>query len=125
MILRNRLIDCKADEISMQLSYSVPDVKRMLRDIISLYFWHNSDWFLVECMAEAYDEPTIIGLFECYPKGFAIFPSKWKTAMSRWAFSVAVREGYIIRSTADETKYYFTEKVIPKRIGRPRKEEAQ
>lgn len=122
MILRNKRISKTADEIMLRVSYGLPDVKRMMQQIFCHYHY-NCEWLYQEQLATPRSEQDLLDILESDPQCFANYGEKWARPLAEWAFCAALREGYIIQSANHEYLYYFTEKCIKKKRGRPVKSE--
>jgi len=123
MILRNRRINLDADEIMLSVSFTKADVKRILTDAVALHYWKGIDRLLRLHMEEPKPETEFRELIEHHPSFFG-FPEKWRAELSRWAFASALRQNLIKKSATSEL-YYIGTKILPHKIGRPSKEEAQ
>ena len=119
MILRNKRINKNADEIQLSVSYGLPDIKRMVQWLFFLYGWHNCDHLLQEKLNQPHTEQEMLEFFQNDLKCFGNFETKWAEQLSEWAFLSCIRNKFIIQSTIDENKFYFTELCIQKKPGRP------
>ncbi|MBQ6378522.1 MAG: hypothetical protein IJJ56_06975 [Prevotella sp.] len=89
---------------------------------IFYHYHHNCDWLYQEQLATPHRELELIEMFEYDPKCFGNYSEKWARPLSEWAFNACLREKYIIKSATLENQFYFSEKCIIKKRGRPRKE---
>lgn len=113
MVLRERRISNKSNDVQLQVSFGLPDVKELLKVYANLC---NKDGNGVEPQPEDW----IRYWLEHDYKAFAGWPEKWREQLSGWAFSVAVRNRLLTATAADENKYKFSDCLFAKR-GRPKK----
>lgn len=113
MVLRERKINNKSDNVQLQVSFGLPDVKELLKIYANL---------CKESRDIPQPEDWIRYWFEHDYKAFAGWPEKWRQQLSGWAFCVAVRNKLLLPTAADENKYKFADCLFVRR-GRPPKEE--
>lgn len=118
MILRNKRISKQANEIQLSVCYGIPDVKRMVQWIFYL-FHHDCDYLYQSMLKMPQSEMDIIEIFVRDKNCFGNYGLKWARPLAEWAFNVCLREKFIIRSATTENQYYFTEKCLTKKRGRP------
>jgi hypothetical protein len=113
MVLRERKINYKADEIQVHCSFALPDVKAMLR----LY---------AEMCEEIRDLPhtekDVCEWLQNDGRAFLSWPARWRGELSKWAFAVAVRNNLLIPSATGKNIYYLSETLFARR-GRPKKDD--
>ena len=113
MILRNKRIGLKAEEVQIQVGFGLPDVKRfilMYTDILSKYG---------NMLRDPVHEQDLRYFFEHHGEIFLSWPEKWREQLSAWAWCCAVRHGFLRQSATNENTFYFTDKAVKKR-GRPK-----
>lgn len=109
MILRKKKICRNSDEISLQVSYSLPDIKRQLKD----YYAVIGQLVCTEQDLLHYFGHTL----------FKIYEPKHADELSKWALKLSLRNGLIIQSVTDINVYYLSESLGTRKPGRPTKEE--
>ncbi len=118
MVLRDKRISNKSDNVQLYVSFGFPDVKALMRLFVST--------MPPECEAiirtMQYTEQDIRYFFEHNGQAFLSFPDKWREQLSGWAFAVAVRNKFLVPTSTDENKYFLSDSLFVKR-GRPRHEE--
>ena len=111
MVLRQKKISNKSDNVQLQVSFGLPDVK----DLLKIY---------AKLCEESRDIPQpeewIRHWLEYDYKAFAGWPEKWRVQLSGWCFAVALRNKLLIPTAADQTKYKFADCLFARR-GRPKK----
>lgn len=117
MVLRDRKINNKVDTVKLSISFSVPDVKALLK----VYANMGAN---PEPMSYKEDEFSIRYWLEHDGRAFLSYPQKWREQLSAWCFATAVRNKLIVPTATDENKYYLAECLYKKR-GRPSKKEPQ
>lgn len=111
MVLRERKINNKSDEVQIHCSFSVVDVRA--------YFKLYAEM----CTGARYYPQTEYDVrhwMEHDGRIFLSWPDKWRDQLSRWAFAVAVRNKLLIPTAADENKYLLADFLFARR-GRPPK----
>lgn len=117
MVLREKRISNKSDNVQLSVSYGIADVKSWLRLYVS------PDGVCEEVLRTIqHTEQDIRFWFEHHSNAFAAYPQKWREQLSGWAFCVAVRHKMLLPTAADENRYYLADCLFA-RIGRPPKEE--
>ena len=122
MIIRKQQIKTTAEEVSLQLSYSLPDVKKAMQRLFSLLSHGGNNAFAASTPLTELDV-----LHFLRNEVFAHFPAKYQEQLSAWAFSMSVKHKFLFSSEdPDENKktYFLSEKLKCK-IGRPRLEEEE
>jgi len=103
MIIRNRQIHAKSEEVTLQVGYGVPDVRA---------------W------TEAYY--TLIGLIEFQISDFEYFlrhsslkqfNEKWQNLLCEWAIATARRHQFIVRINNTEDRFIISAKNCLKHSG--------
>lgn len=122
MILRNKRITKQANEIVLHVSYGLPDARRMAQVVFRQYH-HDCDWYYKEALAMPFTENEIIEMFQSNPNCFGNYQEKWARPLAEWCLNAAIREKCIVKSAVNENIYFFTEKAIKKKRGRPVKSE--
>lgn len=113
MVLRERKINNKSDQVQLQMSFGLPDVKELLKIYAKL----------CEKIKEMpQTEENLRWWLEHDYKAFAGWQEKWRVQLSAWCFAVAVRNKLLIPLATDENKYYLADCLFVRR-GRPPKEE--
>ena len=117
MIVRKQQIKLTAEEVSMQVSFSLPDIKRAMQKLYSLIvekcgikFTENLPWTELDL------------LYFLEHDTFCFFPQKYREQLSAWAFEMCLRHKFILSGNDDESpqKIYFLSQKLRHRIGRPR-----
>lgn len=112
MVLRERKINNKSDNVQLQLSYGVPDVTALLKIYAGLMASQDFE----------HTEKDVRYWLEHDGRAFLSWPDKWREQLSAWCFAVAVRNKLLIPLATDENKYYLADCLFVRR-GRPPKEE--
>lgn len=115
MVLREKKINNKSDEVQLHCSFSIVDVRALLK----IYVSFPSNEFWETCPIT---EKEMRYWFEYNEHAFLSWPKKWREQLSGWAFAVAVRNKLLVQSSTDENKYYFADCLFTKR-GRPKKKQ--
>ena len=113
MVLREKKISNKSDNVQLHVSYGLPDVKALLRLYVS--FDGVIDDVFRTCPVT---EQDVRFFLEHEGRAFLSYPEKWREQLSGWAFAVAVRNKLLIPTAANENQYYFADCLFAKR-GRP------
>ena len=113
MVLRERKISNKSDNVQLQVSFGLPDVKELLKNYVVL---------CGDIRDLPQPEDWVRHWLENDYKAFAGWPEKWRQQLSGWCFAVAVRNKLLLPTAADENKYKFADCLFTRR-GRPPKEE--
>lgn len=113
MVLRERKINNKSDNVQLQVSFGLPDIRELLKVYASLC---NKDGNGIDPQPEDF----IRFWLEHDYRAFAGWPQKWREQLSGWCFAVALRNKLLIPTAADENKYKFADSLYAKR-GRPPK----
>ena len=117
MVLRERKISNKSDDVQLHLSYGLPDVKSLLKVYESFGHSECDEPFI---KTQIHTESDVRYFFEHSPQAFVNYPLKWKEQLSGWAFCVAVRNGLLKPTAANENQYKLADCLFAKR-GRPKK----
>lgn len=112
MVLREKKISNQSNNVQLQVSFGLPDVKDLLKIYASLM--QSQDF--------EHTEKDVRHWLENDYKAFAGWPYKWREQLSGWAFCVAVRHKMLLPTAADENRYYLADCLFARR-GRPPKEE--
>lgn len=118
MVLRERKINNKSDDVQLHLSYGLPDVKSILKMYASFCCCELDDEPFLK--TQLHTESDVRCWLEHDPKAFANYPQKWKEQLSAWAFCVAVRNGLLKPTATNENLYILADFLFAKR-GRPKK----
>lgn len=115
MVLRERKINNKSDNVQLQVSFGLPDVKALLR------LYAAGDEF-VEAVNRQYQhsEKDIRIWLEHDGRAFLSWPDKWREQLSAWAFAVAVRNKLLLPSAAAQNRFFLADCLFAKK-GRPKK----
>ena len=117
MVLREKRISNKSDNVQLSVSYGIADVKSWLRLYVS------PDGVCEEVFRTCpLTEQDIRFFLEHHASAFASYPEKWREQLSGWAFAVAVRHGLLKPVATDENRYYFADCLFAKR-GRPKNDD--
>ena len=117
MIVRKQNIKKSSEEVSMMVSYGVPDIKKTMQHYYALFAEKCGSTFALNT---PHTELDLLHYFNHYT--FAHFVVKYREQLSAWAFAMALRHKFIYPSE-DETeskKNYFLSETLKTRIGRPR-----
>lgn len=123
MILRNKRISKEAADISLHISYSEVDARKMVQWIFYCYYYKGSDWRLREILAEPVTEQDLLDLFATDWRCFGNFQAKWAETLAGWALAVCLRKKWIIQSQTTPNTFYFTDFCVQKKKGRPKNED--
>ena len=113
MVLREKRICNHSDNVQLQLSYGVPDVKALMK----IYAEMSKN---IRDYPET--ESDVRFWLEHDARCFANYPQKWKRQLSGWAFCVAVRNRLLEPTATNENHYHLADCLFAKR-GRPKKDE--
>lgn len=117
MVLREKRISNKSDNVQLQVSFGLPDVKALLRLYVSF------DGFSEEVLrTDPVTEQDVRFFLEHEGRAFLSYPEKWREQLSGWAFAVAVRNKLLIPTAANENQFYFADCLFAKR-GRPKNDD--
>lgn len=117
MIVRKQQIRTTAEEVSLMLSYSLPDVKKAMQHLFSLLATSGGNAYAASAPLSEMD---ILHFFA--NETFVHFPSKYKEQLSSWAFAMSIKHKFVF-SSEDPTvgrKTYFLSEKLKCKIGRPR-----
>lgn len=120
MIIRKQNIKQSAEEVSLQVSFGLPDVKKAMQKYYSCIadiIGHD------ETVTDPQTEPDMRYYFE--HDTFANYDDKYREQLSAWCFSMAVKHRLLIPSCDDENKIrkvYFLSDKLKRKAGRPRKD---
>jgi len=120
MIVRKQEIKQASEEVSMQVSFGLPDVKKAMQKYYSLMAnpcGHNY------AVTTPNTEPDMLYFFE--HDTFANYVQKYREQLSAWCFAMAVRHKFLISSydEFESKKVYFLSEKLRQRVGRPRIED--
>lgn len=115
MIVRKRRISSNAKEVSVQVSYGLPDIKAMLQGYF-LRFEEAGGQVLATTVP--HQEQDLIYYFR--HSTFSNYPENLAEPLSKWAFVQGVKAGYILQSELNKGVYFLSD-ILGKRPGRPRK----
>lgn len=113
MILRTKRISTKANEVSLQLSYGLPDCKKMMQQYAVML--SNMSMPLEE------SEANLLWWLTHEGTAFRSYPSKHAESLARWCIAASLRAGFIRESVNSQTTYLFNADLLRK-PGRPPKE---
>lgn len=116
MVIRRRRLTLDVNEVSLQVSYRANDVLNSLKkEWESLYYVPGSDPMPQRPMSEFdFKEAFNCHLFHHYKPQYA-------NQLCRWAFRLALREGYILQSDKQGDAAFYFAPICAVRTGRPRK----
>lgn len=119
MIIRKQEIRQSAEEVSMQISFGLPDVKKAMQKYYSFFAKHGHE-YAVSVEQTEYD---LIYFFE--HDTFANYMQKYREQLSAWCFAMAVRHKFLVPSydEFESKKVYFLSEKLRQRVGRPRIED--
>ena len=117
MVLREKKISNKSDNVQLQVSFGLPDIKALLRFYVS-YMCELIDGDEAFLKTLQLTEQDMRNFFEQEGRAFQSYPDKWREQLSSWAFAVAVRNRLLIPAAAHENMYYLADCLFVKR-GRP------
>ena len=121
MVLREKKISNKSDNVQLQVSFGLPDVKALMRFYVS-YMCELIDGDEAFLKTLQLTEQDMRNFFEQEGRAFQSYPDKWREQLSAWAFAVAVKNRLLIPTATNPDKYYFADCLF-KKAGRPRIEE--
>ena len=118
MVLREKKINNRSDEVQVHCSFSLPDVKALLR------MYATGECEAVEAINKQYPntEQDVRYWLEHDGRAFLSWPDRWQKELSGWAFAVAVRNKLLIPTSTDENKYFLADCLFARR-GRPKKDD--
>ena len=116
MVLRERKINYKSDDVKLSISFGVPDC----RAFIKMYAEMCGDVLITKDYPCS--EFDIRYWLEHDGRAFLSLPVKWRKELSAWCFATAVRHQLIIPTAASENRYYLSDCLFARR-GRPPKKE--
>ena len=118
MVLREKKINNKADEVQVHCSFSLPDVKALLK----IYAAGTNEAVEAINRQHPHSEQDVRFWLEHDGRAFLSWPQKWREQLSAWAFAVALRNKLLVPTAADEKQYYLADCLFARR-GRPKTEE--
>lgn len=118
MVLREKRITNKSDNVQLHVSFGLPDVKSLLRLYASMMGEGVTEEVFRKIQTFPLTEQDVRFWFEQEGRAFLSYPEKWREQLSAWAFAVAVRNKLLIPTAANENQYYFADCLFVKR-GRP------
>ena len=110
MILRKRKINPQSAELQLRISLGAPDVKKMVKRLVRLIFYHSEH--IEERKDWTYTEAELRGYMEKDGFLMANFEMPWRVELTGWAFAQMLRLGYLAKSGDDEKVFYLTDKAI-------------
>ena len=117
MIIRKQNIQKSSEEVSLQVSFGLPDIKKAMQRYYSL---------LADKCGNTYARTTQLTeldlLYYFEHDTFANFVQKYREQLSSWAFAMALRHKFILSSQDDEEskKFYYLSEKLSAKVGRPR-----
>lgn len=114
MITRNKRISDKSREIRFTVSYSQPDIKRVLKAIFEthrLICEPDSDW-REDLAAYPFSESALRESIAHESSPTSILPEKTRLEVSKWAFSQALALGYVTECVGQPGCFLFTKKAF-------------
>jgi len=116
MITRNKRISDKSREIRFTVSYSQPDVKRVLKAIFEAHRLlcegdPDSDW-QAELASYPFSESALRESIAHESSPTSILPEKTRLEVSKWAFSQALALGYVTECVGEPGCFLFTKKAF-------------
>lgn len=120
MIVRKQEIKQSAEEVSMQVSFGLPDVKKAMQKYYSLLANSCGHTFAV---STPNTERDMLYFFE--HDTFANYVQKYREQLSAWCFAMAVRHKFLVSSydEFESKKVYFLSEKLRLKVGRPRIED--
>ena len=113
MVLRDRKINLKSDEVQVHCSFSLVDVRALFKMYAEI----------CESIKDVpQTEKDVCCWLENDGRAFLSWPDKWREQLSGWAFNVAVRNKLLIPTAANEKEYYLADCLFARR-GRPPKDD--
>ena len=113
MVLREKKINNKSDEVKLSCSFSLVDVKAFFKIYAKLC--KN-----IKDLPQS--EQDFRYWLEHDGRAFLSWPQKWREQLRGWAFAVAVRNKLLIPSASRENRYYLADCLFVNR-GRPKNKE--
>ena len=115
MIARKRRISTNSQEVSVQVSYGLPDIKAMLQTYF-LKFEEAGGQVLATTIPHKEQD------FICYFRhsAFSNYTETLAQPLAKWAFVQGVKAGYILQSEINKTDFFLSD-ILGRRPGRPRK----
>lgn len=114
MVLRERKINCQANDIKLSLSFGVPDCRAFMKMYADIVGDIQKD-----CPSSEHD---VRYWLEHDGRAFLSWPTKWREQLSGWCFATAVRNKLLIPTAADPNRYYLADCLLVKRGRPPQKE---
>lgn len=112
MVLREKKINLKSDEVQVRCSFSLVDVKGFLKMYAEPF---------AELRKIPHTEQDVCVWLEHSGRAFVSWPVKWRKELSKWAFAVAVRNKLLVHSATKENQYFLADCLFARR-GRPKKD---
>ena len=113
MVLRERKINYKSDEVQVHCSFSLVDVRALFKMYAEL----------IEGIQDSpQTEKDVCYWLEHDGRAFLSWPEKWKEQLSGWCFATAVRNKLLEPTAMGENRYYLADCLFARR-GRPKKNE--
>ena len=114
MVLRDRKINCKSDNVKLSLSFGVADCRAYLKMFADMVGDVAKD---LPC-----SEQDVRHWLEHDGRAFLSWPYKWRKELSAWCFATALRNGFLEPTAADKNRYFLSPCLFAKR-GRPREKD--
>lgn len=117
MIIRKQTIRQNAEEVSMQVSYDVVDIKREMKKFFALFADKCGNTYALNTPLSELD---VRHFFE--HETFAHFAQKYREQLSAWAFAMALRHKFLFPSEdpTEAKRYYYFADLLKYKSGRPR-----
>ena len=122
MIIRKQKIKLSAEEVSIQVSYGLADVKKAMKDYYAMF----SDMGKAYALSLQHTERDVIHYLQ--HATFAHYVPKYREQLSAWCFAMAVRHNFLISSIDNENsakKTYFLSESLGAKVGRPRNDDME
>ena len=117
MIVRKQSIKQSSEEVSMMVSYGLPDVKKAMRNYYQMFAQTCGKTYALNT---PHNELDLLHYFENYM--FKDFVQKYREQLAAWAFAMALRHKYILSSVDEDEakKLYYLSEETSKTSGRPK-----
>lgn len=116
MITRNRRINNGSREIMFTLSFGLPDLKRLVKDILDYYYRQldedpDFDWKR-DANRHQHTESELRECFAHPRASTSLLPAKMREAVAQWAFAQLLAQGFVSERVGQPGTYFFTEKAF-------------
>lgn len=113
MVLRERKINFKSDEVQVHCSFSLVDVRALFK--------------MYAEMCESIKDVPQTEKDVCYwlehdGRAFLSWPVRWREELSKWAIAVALRNNLLVPTAIDKNQFFLADCLFAKR-GRPKKDD--